>query len=42
MTISSGRFEANWNNYDETLSLRFIPEEKEIMLDEANESIYVA
>lgn len=40
--ISSGRFEAQWNNNDETLSLRFIPEEKEIMLDEANESIYVA
>jgi hypothetical protein len=42
MIISSGRFEAQWNNYDETLSLRFIPEEKEIMLDEGNESIYVA
>jgi hypothetical protein len=42
MIFSSGRFEANWNNIDETLSLRFIPEEKEIMLDEANEAIYVA
>lgn len=41
MIISSGRFEALWNNDDETLSLRFIPEEKEIMLDEPNESIYV-
>ena len=42
MIISSGRFEASWNNNDETLSLRFIPEEKEIMLDEINEAIYVA
>lgn len=41
MIFSSGRFEASWNNTDETLSLRFIPEEKEIMLDEANEAIYV-
>lgn len=40
--VSSGRFEAQWNNVDETLSLRFIPEEKEIMLDEENEAIYVA
>jgi hypothetical protein len=40
--IASGRFEAAWNNFDETLSLKFIPEEKEIMLDESNEAIYVA
>jgi hypothetical protein len=42
MILASGRFEAQWNNIDETLSLRFIPEEKEIMLDEENEAIYVA
>jgi hypothetical protein len=42
MIIASGRFEAHWNNTDETLCLKFVPEEKEIMLDEANESIYVA
>lgn len=42
MIFASGRFEATWNNTDETLALRFIPEEKEIMLDEANEAIYVA
>jgi hypothetical protein len=41
MIIASGRFEASWNNTDETLCLKFIPEEKEIMLDEKNESIYV-
>lgn len=39
--LSSGRFEVNWDNIDEILSLRFIPEEKEIMLDEPNEAIYV-
>jgi hypothetical protein len=42
MIISSGRFEAQWNNHEETLSLKFVAEEKEIMLDEGNESIYVA
>lgn len=42
VVMSSGRFEVLWNNFDETLSLRFIPEEKEIMLDEENEAIYVA
>lgn len=42
MIISSGRFEAQWDNFNETLSLRFIPEEKEIMLDESNEAIYVS
>lgn len=42
MIIGSGRFEAHWDNTNETLCLKFIPEEKEIMLDDANESIYVA
>lgn len=42
VTISSGRFEAFWNNDEETLSLRFIPFESEIMLNEDEETIYVA
>ena len=42
VTISSGRFEAFWNNDEETLSLQFIPFESEIMLNEDEETIYVA
>lgn len=41
MTISSGRFEAFWNNEEETLNLKFIPFESEIMLNEEDETIYV-
>lgn len=41
VTISSGRFEAFWNNDEETLSLKFIPFEAEIMLNEDEETIYV-
>lgn len=41
MTISSGRFEAFWNCDEETLSLKFIPYESEIITNEAEETIYV-
>lgn len=41
VTISSGRFEAFWNNEDEVLSLKFVPYENEIMFDEEAETIYV-
>ena len=40
-TISSGRFEAHWSASDESLSLRFIPLEVEILHDESSETIYV-
>jgi hypothetical protein len=40
MTISSGRFEAFWNNEEETLSLKFVPYEGEIMFNEEEETIY--
>ena len=41
MTISSGRFEVFWNNDEETLTLKFIPFESEIMLNESEETIFV-
>jgi hypothetical protein len=41
MTYSSGRFEARWDNDEETLSLKFIPFESEIMINESEETIYV-
>ena len=41
MTISSGRFEAFWNNENENLSLKFVPFESEVMFNEEDETIYV-
>lgn len=41
MTISSGRFEVFWNNDEETLSLKFIPFESEILMNEGEETIFV-
>jgi hypothetical protein len=40
MTVSSGRFEAFWNNENEALSLKFVPFENEIMFNEEDETIY--
>jgi hypothetical protein len=40
--ISSGRFEACYDSMDETLTLKFVPEIKEILHDEGNESIFVS
>jgi hypothetical protein len=42
MIYSSGRFEARWDNDEETLSLKFIPFESEIMVNESEETIYVS
>jgi len=39
--ISSGRLEAEYSTMTETLSLKFVPEEKEIVHDEGNETIFV-
>ena len=41
MMFSSGRFEARWDNDEETLSLKFVPFENEIMINEGEETIYV-
>ena len=41
MTVSSGRFEAVWNNDEETLSLKFIHYENEIMVNASEETIFV-
>jgi hypothetical protein len=40
-TWSSGLFNVEWNAYDETLKLQFIPYELEIAHDEPNETIFV-
>ena len=40
MTISSGRFEAFWENVEECLSLKFVPYEKEILFNEEEETIF--
>lgn len=42
VTISSGRFEASYSALQETVSLKFIPEEKTIEHDEGNETIFVS
>jgi hypothetical protein len=42
VAFSSGRFEASYNALQETLSLKFVPEEKSIEHDEGNETIFVA
>jgi len=42
MTISSGRFEAFWENEMEVLSLKFIPYEREIIINEGDETIFVS
>lgn len=39
--ISSGRFEAEYDRLTESLSLKFVVEEKEIQYNEGNESIFV-
>lgn len=40
MTITSGRFEAHWDNENESLTLKFVPFESEIMFNEEDETIY--
>jgi len=41
VVISSGRFEASYNALQESLTLKFVPEELEIQHDEGNETIFV-
>jgi hypothetical protein len=41
VSIASGRFEASYSALQETVSLKFIPEEKTIEHDEGNETIFV-
>jgi hypothetical protein len=40
-TWNSGLFQVEWNAYDETLKLQFVPYELEIAHDEPNETIFV-
>lgn len=41
VVVSSGRFEASYNALQESLSLKFVPEEISIEHDEGNETIFV-